>query len=93
MDVNGQACSIELYLGRDALTGRDGQLRPVEWTSRDPKLARYQGKVIGKAEIGEAFLRRLPTFPTPEAARWALPELVAIWQAIFHAFNDDQPSG
>lgn len=90
VDVNGQACSIEMYLGREALTGSDGLLRPVEWTSRDARLARYQGKVSGKAEVGEAFIRRLRTFATPKAARDALPEMCALWQAIFWAFNEGQ---
>ncbi len=88
-DVNGRACGIELYLGRAALTGLEGRLRPVVWTSYDYKSARYQGEVRGKAEVGEAFLRGLAAYQTPQAARDALPELCALWRTVFRVFDRD----
>jgi hypothetical protein len=54
-DVNGLACSIELYLGRDVLTRPDGTLRPVQWTSFIASMARYQGEVTDKKIIHQAF--------------------------------------
>jgi hypothetical protein len=54
-DVNGLAGSIELYLGRDVLTGPDGSLRPVQWTSLIAGMGRYQGEVTGKNDIHKAF--------------------------------------
>jgi len=50
-DVNGSAGSIELYLGRDVLAREDGTLRPVQWKSFIPGMARYQGEVIEKELI------------------------------------------
>jgi hypothetical protein len=54
-DVNGLACSVELYLGTDVLTRPDGSLRPVQWTSFFPSMDRYQGKVVEKELIHQAF--------------------------------------
>lgn len=68
-DVNGLACSIELYLGRDVLTQPDGTLRPVRWTSHVPGMDRYQGQIIGKAAIHQAFRAKLKAArETPERA-------------------------
>ena len=49
-DVNGLAGSIELYLGRDVLTGQDGNLRPVQWTSFVAGMGRYHGEVTAKQD-------------------------------------------
>lgn len=54
-DVNGLAGSIELYLGRDVLTRPDGTLRPVQWKAFIPGMARYQGEVVDKEAIHQAF--------------------------------------
>ena len=54
-NVNGFGASIELYLGADVLTDSHGQLRPVQWRSFVHGISRYQGEVIRKREIHEAF--------------------------------------
>jgi hypothetical protein len=54
-DVNELAGSIELYLGKDVLTGEDGTLYPVQWKSFIPGMSRYQGEVVSKEKIHEAF--------------------------------------
>jgi hypothetical protein len=54
-DVNGLAGSIEMYLGRDVLTRPDGTLRPVRWTSYVPSMDRYQGQIVDKDAIHQAF--------------------------------------
>lgn len=45
-DVNGTACSIELYLGRDDLTHEEGTLP-------------HQGEVVAKATLQQAFQAKL----------------------------------
>lgn len=50
-DINGKACSIELYLGRDVLTDSDGALRPVRWTSFINGVGARQGVIEGKGDI------------------------------------------
>ena len=54
-DVNGSAGSIELYLGKDVLAREDGTLRPVQWKSFIPGMARYQGEVMEKELIHASF--------------------------------------
>ncbi|MFH8426016.1 hypothetical protein [Streptomyces sp. NPDC018038] len=84
-DVNGLAGSIELYLGRDVLTGTDGTLRPVQWTSYMKGSRQYQGEVVDKREIQTAYRAKLakaqsdPNAPcalcavtAPVYARWPL---------------------
>src|SRR5205823_12551628 len=41
-DINGSACSVELYFGRDVLMA-SGSLVPVQWRGYDDRLKRYQG--------------------------------------------------
>ncbi|MFE7546818.1 hypothetical protein [Streptomyces gardneri] len=55
-DVNGLAGSIELYLGRDVLERPDGVLSPVQWKSYIEGSRSYQGEVMGKASLQEAFM-------------------------------------
>jgi len=58
-NINGLACSIELYLGQDVLANRDGFLTPVQWKSYDELLHQYQGEVINKAELQRRFKSKL----------------------------------
>jgi hypothetical protein len=55
MDINGLAGSIELYLGEDVLRDENGDLRPVQWRGFHERLQRYQGEVVHKRQIQEAF--------------------------------------
>jgi hypothetical protein len=56
MDINGLAGSIELSLGQDTLTDPNtGELRPVQWTGRSRKLNQFQGEIVGKEAVQEAF--------------------------------------
>lgn len=54
-DVNGLAGSLELYLGRDVLTQPDGGLMPVQWRGYSTRLRRYQGEVLDKSAVHQAF--------------------------------------
>jgi hypothetical protein len=84
MNVNGQAASIELYLGRVALRTA-GDLRPVRWGGYVAPVRAYQGEVEGKGEVESIFLQHLGHFSNPAEARAAHPELVSIWTMIFDA--------
>lgn len=85
LDVNGAAGSIELYLGREALTGPDCELRPVRWKGYVAEADAYQGEVEGKTEVEQRFFSRLSSYGDAAEARASHPELVAIWQTIFAA--------
>lgn len=57
-DINGRACSIELYLGRDVLTD-NGILAPVIWKGFEQKVKAYQGEVDDKNAIQNRFYDKL----------------------------------
>ena len=84
VNVNGQAASIELYLGRAALSV-NGKLRRVRWTGYDKTADAYQGEVEAKNEVKQHFFKHLETFADCTAAQSALPELVDLWKTIFSA--------
>lgn len=54
-DVNGRACSIELYLGRDVLTDDRGDLHPIRWTAFMSGVDAWHGVVDRKAEVLDRF--------------------------------------
>lgn len=87
MDINGLACSIELYLGRDALTNGSGELSPVRWTGYNSKLGRYQGAVEGKSAIIDRFMSDLSTCSSPNEARNRYPDLASVVDTIASAFS------
>lgn len=58
-DVNGHACSLELYLGRDILEDAAGELTPVQWGGLMQGVRRYQGEIRNKAAIQEKYFRLL----------------------------------
>jgi len=63
-DLNGRACSVEFYFGRDCLGDQDGSLVPVRWSSYNSKVQDYQGELTNKAivqkNIEEALSRASP---------------------------------
>ena len=85
MDVNGSAASLELYLGRHALTAPDGRFRPVRWTGHVAGTDAYQGEVEDKQAVARQGIADLRACADPAAARTAFAELAAVWRAIFVA--------
>jgi len=57
-DINGLACSIELYLGIDVLKKED-EFIPIQWKGHDPKLNRYHGEIINKSDIQKSYYDKL----------------------------------
>lgn len=84
-DINGRACGIELYCGRKALTGEDGELCPVQWTGYDSGMKRYQGEPLEKEEIKERFYEILEHSPDLRTD----PELSSI-RLILHSIMQIQ---
>jgi hypothetical protein len=85
-DINGCACSIELYLGRDPLTQEDGSLAPVQWKGFESKLKRYQGEIVGKDSVQQRYLKSLEVPDQLDEAN--LASIRAVFQMIFIAFAD-----
>jgi hypothetical protein len=88
MDVNGMACSIELYLGQDAVSDGLGGLRPVRWTGWNPKMGRYQGEIEGKPQVEERFIATFSRCASPAEARSAFPDLARVVDKIAGVFAD-----
>jgi hypothetical protein len=56
-DINGSACSVELYFGKDVLSV-SGDFVPVQWRGYDDRLKRYQGEIGTKDDLKVEFLRK-----------------------------------
>jgi len=90
MDINGMAAGIELYLGSDVLLNDDGsESRPVQWTGYESSVGRYQGEIVGKADVLASFRKKVLRAKTDEAfhrsADWA--GLRAVLRKVFTAFH------
>jgi len=57
-DINGLACSIELYFGEDVLK-ENGELTPIQWKSLDNRINKYQGEIKNKDQLKERFMNKL----------------------------------
>jgi hypothetical protein len=88
-DVNGLAGSIELYLGTDVILGT-GLECPVQWRGLSEALGAYQGEVMHKAALQRTFWKRASSCRTDprQVAETDWSGLNAIWQAVFHAFDE-----
>ena len=57
-NINGLACGIELYLGKDVLE-KDGELIPIQWKGFDSRISRYQGEILEKSKIQDRFRSKI----------------------------------
>ena len=89
LNVNGLAASIELYLGVDILTGKDGSLTPIQWKGYLESVGSYQGEVTRKADLQAAFYEKLAQAGSSPSQRseqdWS--GIDAILQLVFSAFR------
>lgn len=89
LDVNGLAASIELYLGEDVLRTEHNTLIPVQWKGYNSTLRKYQGEVLHKEKIHDAFQKKFKLCKANpqelQNADWV--GLSAILKEIFHAFE------
>lgn len=89
LDINRLAASIELYLGEDILRGDGNSLVPIQWKGYSETLRQYQGEVLRKTALQNAFFekvarcRRDPN--TLKATDWS--GLSAILEEVFRAFD------
>ena len=58
VNINGRACSIELFLGMDVLSEK-GVLTPIMWTWYNEKTKSYQGVITHKGEIQRKFENKI----------------------------------
>ncbi len=88
MNVNGTACTIEMFLGRSALSNSEGALHPVRWTQWNKVAARYQGAIDHKTSAEAAFMREISEEGiAPDELRRSHPEMDQLLSTIFAAFD------
>jgi hypothetical protein len=60
MDINGLACSIEMYFGSDVL-GKNGGYVPIQWKNYCEKIKQYHGGFSDKEKkgLGNAFRKKI----------------------------------
>jgi hypothetical protein len=58
-DINGLACSIELFLGIDLLKDENEILIPVQWKGYNQLLKKYQGEILNKEKIIQRYFMLL----------------------------------
>lgn len=58
MNINGLACGIEMYLGKDILT-KEEKLIPIRWKNFNEKEQKYQGEIIEKTFVQKEFRKKL----------------------------------
>lgn len=84
-DINGRACSIEMFFGRDVLQ-KDGEWEPVRWKSYLEKAEAYQGEIIAKKEVTARFEQKVKRSQDHLVyEEWKSCDLLL--QQIFHAFQ------
>lgn len=83
MNVNGFACSIEMYFGADILAKED-ELAPVIWKGYNEKEKKYQGVISDKGNIQKAFREKLRT------KNGDFKDMDLILQEIFNAFMTEK---
>lgn len=88
IDINGSACSIELFLGREAISDERGKLRPVRWTAWNKAAGKYQGELENKNAATQHFLDAMKAGGDPASVRARFPEMDALLNHIFQAFHD-----
>ncbi|MDR0920535.1 MAG: hypothetical protein LBM93_15015 [Oscillospiraceae bacterium] len=87
-NVNGLACSIEMYLGKDVLFDDANKPYPVRFTTYIEKAEKYQGKVVKKDEIQKRFALKLKNAKEngiADISSWK--QLDKVLNAIFKAFT------
>ncbi|WP_373228924.1 HEPN/Toprim-associated domain-containing protein [Cohnella sp.] len=92
-NINGLACSVEMYLGCDMLVNNDldypTKLIPVQWKGYSQGLKKYQGEILNKEKLHKKYIHFLDDLnENPELKEkhdWE--GMKAIIMMIFNAFN------
>lgn len=87
LNVNGRSGSIELYLGRDSLTDRDGNLYPIQWKGFNEKVNAYQGEVLNKRAIQTTFRTKYREVLSSKAIDDNWVEMTALIEHIIESLS------
>jgi len=85
LNINGLACSIELYLGKDVLQDDDKSFYPVKWKGDQTSDNNYQGVILNKSIIQDRFKAKIRRSNIVELGDW--DEMKEIINLIKSAWN------
>ena len=86
MNINGKACSIELFLGKDVLT--DGnELIPIQWKGFK-QTQTYQGEIMKKSVVQDNFREKIKQSLADNTDRVLWQDMIDLLNTIFEAFLD-----
>ena len=93
MDINGLACSLELFFGRDILEQEGGSLIPVQWRGYDIALKQYQGEIMYKGELNDRFIKKAEACLTDRSAisRYDWSDMNLLLEHMIYAFGNVDP--
>jgi hypothetical protein len=83
MNINGYACSIELYFGMDCLIDDTGEQIPVHWKAYNEKEKKYQGEISEKGNVQDKFREKLKSKDEKDFS-----DMDAVLKSIFNAFQN-----
>jgi len=89
LDINGSACSIELYLCNNVLK-ENTQYIPVQWKSFNEHINKYQGVVSKKGDIQKEYNRIMKECETnkEQIKNYDFDNMNILLQDIFKAFDN-----
>jgi len=88
MNINGRACSIEMFLGQDVLS-ENGEFIPIQWKGFIEKTQTYQGEILHKGHIQEEFSKKVAKVfhnDVIDESQWI--EMRTLLTAIFGIFTE-----
>jgi hypothetical protein len=88
ININGLACSIELFFGQDVLQQKDGTLTPIRWTGYKDRINKYQGEILNKDGLQQKFRQKLKLAENGQRinrADWK--DMITLIENIIHAFD------
>jgi hypothetical protein len=81
MNINGLACGIEMYFGKQVLTNENG-LIPIQWKAYNEKEKKYQGEIAEKHFVQDSYRAKLKNKNLTE-----LTEMTQLLLEIFNAYK------
>lgn len=85
-NINGKACSIEMFLGQDILKV-NGKYEPVLWKGYEDKMKAYQGEILNKKGVENKFMEKIKRISRGEdikSEEWYECEMLL--EQIFNSF-------
>jgi hypothetical protein len=88
INVNGLACSIELFFGKDILQQKDGTLTPIRWTGYKDRIRKYQGEIINKDRLQKKFRQKLNLVENGQQINLSdWKDMMILLENLIHAFD------